>query len=147
MASKKRKPRDPRRERMESRQRQADADRRERLRSLFYILALTVAVGLLYYGSNAIYPYAFLVFYGLAIVLGFGYVIANYCFARNGVTADMLPPTMSLEERQAYIRERDERRESTKWMLYLLIPLLLVIGVDLLYLAWGERFVAFFKSL
>ena len=122
-------------------------ERRRRLRTLLFILAITVAVAILYYGSCQIFPYAFLVFYAAAILLGFGYVIANYCFSRNGVTPDMLPPTMTLEERRRYVEERDRRKEDTKWMLMLLIPLLLVIGLDILYLFWGERFINFFRSL
>ncbi len=122
-------------------------DRRKRLRTLLFILAITVAVALLYYGSCRLYPYAFLFFYGAAILLGFAYVLANYGFTRNGVTLDMLVPTMSLEERKQYLAQRDRRRESTAWMLMLLIPLLLVIGLDILYLFWGEYFINFFRSL
>jgi hypothetical protein len=114
---------------------------------MLFILAITVAMALLYYGICALFPYAFLAFYGAAIALGIGYVLANFCFSRNGVTPDMLPPTMPLEERRRYVEERDERKEKTKWMLMLLIPLLLVIGIDVLYLFWGETFINLFRSL
>ena len=122
-------------------------DRRKRLRTLLLILAITLATALIYYGACAVFAYAFLIFYAAAILLGVGYVIANYGFARNGVTPDMLPPTMPLEDRRRYVEERDRRKASTNWMLMLLIPLLLVIGFDVLYLYWGESFIKFFRSL
>lgn len=131
----------------ESRLDAASRARRVRLRKLLFLLAITVAVALLYYGVCAIHPYAFLGFYAAAILLGFGYVFANYAFVRNGVTPDMLPPSMSLEERRRYVEERDERKEKTKWMLMLLIPLLFVIGLDVLILFWGEPVINFFRSL
>jgi hypothetical protein len=132
---------------LESRLDAASRKRRERLRTLLLLLAITVALALLYYGVCSILPYAFLGFYAAAILLGLGYVFSNYCFVRNGVTPDMLPPTMPLEQRRRYVEERDERKRKTNWMLMLLIPLLLVIGLDILVLFWGEPVMKFFRSL
>lgn len=122
-------------------------ERRRRLRTLLLLFAITLAAALLYYGACRLYPYAFLFFYGAAILLGFAYVLANYGFARAGMTLDSFVPTIPLDERRKYIEERDRRRASTKWMLMLLIPLLLVIGMDVLYLFWGEYFMNFLRSL
>ena len=122
-------------------------ERKRRLRTMLYLIAATVGMALLYYSLNAIFAYAFLFFYGAAILLGFAYVLANRGFSRDGLSVDSLAPTIPLDERKRYLRERDSRRESTKWMLMLLIPLFLVIGMDILYLFWGEHFMNLFRSL
>ena len=147
MANRKRSYKNVERKAAESRLEASARERRQRLRTLLFILAITLAVAILYHLACRLHPYAFLLFYAAAIALGLGYVFSNYCFARNGVTPDMLPPTMPLEERLRYVEERDRRREKTKWMLLLLIPLLLVIGLDILVLFWGEPIVHFFGSL
>ncbi len=147
MADRKRTYKNAERRAVESRLDQAARDRRERLRTLLYLLAITVAIAILYYVSCNLYAYAFLGFYAAAILLGFGYVFSNYAFTRNGVTLDMLPPTMPLADKKKYLAERDNRKEKTKWMLMLLIPLLFVIGLDILILFWGEPVIKFFRSL
>ncbi len=123
-----------------------EAQRKGVLRILL-LLALTALTAFLYYFTNSFYPYAFLFFYGAAFLLGIGYILANRCFSRSGVTAADLPPTMSAEEKQTYLAERDLRKKQTAWMLYALIPLLLVIGFDFIYVLQGERIAAFFKKL
>ncbi len=116
---------------------------RKKLLVLFGIFLLT---GFLYYFTNGLFPYAFLFFYGVAILLGFGYVIANRCFSRNGVTYEDLPVTMTPDERNRYLLEREERKRATAWMLYLLIPLLFVIGIDFFILFIGEPLLAGIKG-
>ena len=54
---------------------------------------------------------------------------------------------MSEEEKRTYLAERDRRKRQSAPMLYALIPLLLVIGFDLIYVLQGERIAAFFQKL
>ena len=76
---------------------------------------------------------------GLAI----GYTLYNRGFSRRGVTADMLPDTMSAEQKCEFIADGERRMKKSKWMLTLLIPLLLTFTYDLL-----ELFVfGYFESL
>ena len=76
---------------------------------------------------------------GLAI----GYTLYNRGFSRRGVTADMLPDTMSAEQKCEFIADGELRMKKSKWMLTLLIPLLLTFTYDLL-----ELFVfSYFESL
>lgn len=76
---------------------------------------------------------------GLAI----GYTLYNRGFSRRGVTADMLPDTMSAEQKCEFIADGERRMKKSKWMLTLLIPLLLTFTYDLL-----ELFVfSYFESL
>ena len=114
---------------------------------ILLLLALLALTAFLYYFLSALYAYAFLFFYGVAALLGFGYVLANRCFSRHGVTMADLPPTMSQAEKETYLSERERRKRQTAWMLYGLIPLLLEIGFDVLYVLQGERIAAFFKKL
>lgn len=114
---------------------------------LVLLLALLALTAFLYYYTNSVFPYSFLFFYGAALLLGFGYVIANRCFSRSGVTASDLPPTMSDEQKRTYLDERETRRRHTAWMLYILIPLLLVIGFDVIYLLQGENIARLFRGL
>ena len=46
----------------------------------------------------------------------------------------MLPNTMTIEEKQAYLARARERMEKSKWVLTVLIPILLVFAVDMIYL-------------
>ena len=62
------------------------------------------------------------------------YIIYNRAFSRKGVTEDMLPPTWSAEQKRQYIDSGKERLEKSKWMLSVLIPLIVTIGVDAVYL-------------
>ena len=62
------------------------------------------------------------------------YIIYNRAFSRKGVTEDMLPPTWSIEKKREYIDSAKERLERSKWMLSVLIPLIVTIGVDAIYL-------------
>ena len=121
------------------------AERNRLLLRLFMLIAILALTAFLYYFTNSLFPYAFLFFYGAALLLGFGYVIANRCLSRSGATLSDLPPTMSDEEKRIYLDEREVRRRHTAWMLYLLIPLLLVIGFDVIYLLQGENIAKLFR--
>ncbi len=123
------------------------AEQRRALLRLLLLLAALAATAFLYYFTNSLFPYSFLIFYAAALLLGFGYVIANRCFSRSDVTASDLPPTMSAAEKQAYLDGRETRRRHTAWMLYILIPLLLVIGFDVIYLLQGENIAKLFRGL
>ena len=62
------------------------------------------------------------------------YLVYNRAFRRKGITPDMLPDTMSAEEKEEYIIDGKRRQASSKWMLAVIIPLLVTIGLDAIYL-------------
>lgn len=93
-------------------------------RILLLLLILAVTAGS-YYLACRRFAYAFLFYYGLAILLGFGYVIIN------NIPCD--------DEKRA------ERKENTKWILMILVPLLLVIGVDVIILFFSETYGSIFS--
>ena len=71
---------------------------------------------------------------GIPAALLVAYIIYNRGFVYKDVTADRLPATMSDEEKTATLEESRRRMERSKWMLTLLVPFLLVLLADALYL-------------
>ena len=50
----------------------------------------------------------------------------------RGVTAEMLPDTMTEKEKDDYIADTAEREKKSKWMMTFIVPLLLALLIDLL---------------
>ncbi len=75
----------------------------------------------------------FLVYFILGVVLLFGYVIYNRGFVLKGATPEMLDDSLSMEEKVARIEDAKQRMKASRWMLTLIIPLLVSIIVDFLY--------------
>ena len=71
-----------------------------------------------------------------AVFAGFliAYIAYNRAFSRKGVTADMLPDSWSEEKKSDYINDGIRRAERAKWMLSVIIPLLITIAADAIYL-------------
>lgn len=67
-----------------------------------------------------------------AAVLILVYVIYNRGFSLRGVTADMLPDTMTEKEKDDCIADAAEREKRSKWMMTFIIPILLALLIDLL---------------
>lgn len=62
----------------------------------------------------------------------FSYVIYNRGFSRMKLTPDMLPDSMSIDEKNAFIEEGKVRIERSKWMLTIIFPLLMTFILDIL---------------
>lgn len=67
-----------------------------------------------------------------ASVLILAYVIYNRGFSGRGVTAEMLPDTMTEKEKDDYIADTAEREKKSKWMMTFIVPMLLALLIDLL---------------
>ena len=83
----------------------------------------------IFIGQIVYYAY-WLVFAGFLI----GYIAYNRAFSRKNVTADMLPDSWSEEKKNEYINDGLRRAENSKWMLSVIIPLLVTIAADAIYL-------------
>ena len=75
----------------------------------------------------------------IAYLLIFGgfliaYVAYNRAFSRNGITEDMLPDSWDKEKKKEYIADAALRKERSKWMLAVIIPFLVPIAADALYM-------------
>ena len=69
-----------------------------------------------------------------ALTIGFCvvYILYNRGFSRMNVTPEMLPSSMSIEEKEAFIHDGKVRLEKSKWMLLIIFPLLMTFILDVL---------------
>ena len=88
----------------------------------------------------------FWIYYVLLAASAIAYFAYNRAFTREGITLFDLPDTMSAAEKEAFIRDRDERKKKSKWLLTIIFPLCLTVFFDIIYLFFGERIVSFFSS-
>ena len=59
-----------------------------------------------------------------------GYVIYNRGFSRSGITRDMLPDTMSEEQKDAFIEDAKRRSERSRWLLIIAFAFLFTFAFD-----------------
>ena len=62
------------------------------------------------------------------------FVIYNRAFTRRNLTVAMLPREWSKEQKEGYIADGKNRLERSKWMVSVIIPILVPIALDALYL-------------
>lgn len=80
---------------------------------------------------------------GAALLLFF--VIYNRGFSAKGVTPDMLPDTMSMEEKLAFIEDGKQRLKRSRIILIFLLPIIFTFAFDLLYLYFWPMLESAFK--
>ena len=103
---------------------------------MLLLLTNTTVLMVLYFWLPAKFNFFYLpmIYLGVGAALILYYVIYNRGFTAKNATPDMLPDTMTAEEKQAYLAEAKERLEKSKWVLTILIPIILVFAVDMIYL-------------
>ena len=112
---------------------QAEIDAKKRL--MLMLLANSILILTVYFILNRMQFWPiFFIYMGIAAVLVLIYVIYNRGFVYRGVTADMLPDTISYEEKQAILSDAAARMKRSRWMLTLIVPFLLAFMLDALYL-------------
>ena len=99
-----------------------------------HLLINSILLIVLYFAAAKIFPYIWAVYLAAGAGLGLYYVIYNKGFSGKGVTPDMLPSTMSLAEKEAFIEDSRKRLNNSRWVLTLLIPILLTFMLDMIYL-------------
>ena len=105
------------------------------IRRMLLLVAITVALATLYYILPAFgFLYAPHVYLAAGGGLALGYVIYNRGFNTRGKTVDMLPEHIPVEKRQQMIQDGARRFESSRWVLLILLPILLVFMIDIIYL-------------
>lgn len=62
------------------------------------------------------------------------YVAYNRGFTRKGITVDMLPDSWSYEKKYEYVEDAKRRQERSKWMLAVIIPFMITVLIDAVYL-------------
>ncbi len=111
----------------------------EAKKEMLCLLGLTLLFMLVYFGGNAVeVPMVGFIITGayMLALLGFAvaYIAYNYAFTRKNVTPDMLPETMSAEEKQAFIDKGAEHFSKSRWMIFIIFPLIITFMADVLYL-------------
>lgn len=74
------------------------------------------------------------IYIAAGVLLGFGFVIYNRGFSGKGVTPDMLPDTMTDKEKEAFLQDSKQRLDRSRWVLTVLIPIILSLALDMMYL-------------
>lgn len=88
----------------------------------------------LYFWIGRVFPYIMFVYLAAGAGLGLYYVIYNRGFVGRNATPDMLPDTMSLAEKEAFLADCKARNEKSKWVLTILIPIILTFIAEIIYL-------------
>ncbi len=115
---------------------------------LLILLILNTAVILIsYFILVNMFQYAFLFYYGALAILALTYVIYNRGFAADRVTPEMFPPDTSLVKIQEFFEKRDRRKQASKWMLTLIIPLVFTFLIDVIILFFGDAILSFWNQL
>ena len=86
-------------------------------------------------------------YFALTIIFSFSYIIYNRGFSRMSVTPEMLPASMSPEEKEEFIENGKVRLEKSKWMLLIIFPLLMTFIFDVVGIFLLEPIIEFANSI
>ncbi|MBQ7335075.1 MAG: hypothetical protein IJW92_01195 [Clostridia bacterium] len=101
---------------------------------MLLLLANTVILIFVYFfTANLGFPIHY-IYLTAAAGLAIYYVIYNRGFAGKGITPEMLPDTMSPEEKQEFIEDCRRRLKKSRWVLTILLPLIITFAIDIFYL-------------
>ena len=105
-------------------------------KKLTLLLFLNTLLALLVYFTCVSLHFAqiFFLYLGGVAVLLIVYVIYNRGFVLRGATPDMLSDEYSPDQKQAMLDEATRRMSDSRWMLILIIPLVLAMLLDVIYL-------------
>ncbi len=101
--------------------------------TMILLLAFNTAVvfGFYRYMLNFRYFEIVLISYmTILAVLVLTYVTYNKGFSRSGITAEMLPDSMTEEEKTAFIEDAECRRKKSKWMIAFIFPFVFTFAID-----------------
>lgn len=118
-----------------TRKKQSKPITKEAKRMAVLLVCNSVVALALYFGCIAAgFPQILFVYAGLAAALLIGYVIYNQGFVLRGVTPEMLDDQIPLEEREAMIARAAARYDDSRWIMTVIIPLVLAVLADALYI-------------
>lgn len=108
----------------------------DRKKLMLRLLLHSVILIVLYFwvAEKLQFPYIMFIYLAVGAVLGIYYLIYNRGFVGRNTTPDMLPDTMSLAEKEAFLADCRARNEKSKWVLTILIPIILTFLAEMVYL-------------
>ncbi len=103
---------------------------------LLCLIAVTMAVFCIYrfFIDKYYFNYVLTVYMIIAAVVIFSYVIYNRGFSRKGLTPDMLPDTMSDEEKKEFIEDGERRLVKSRPLLILIFAFAFTFVADIMEL-------------
>jgi len=105
-----------------------------KLHMLLLLINSVVLIALYFVLVHLGFDYILPIYCGIGAILGLSFVIYNRGFAGKGVTAEMLPDTMSYVEKCKFIEDSKTRLRKSRWMLTLIFPIILAIAIDMMIL-------------
>ncbi len=115
-----------------------------------YVLPLAInsvvfLVAYWFFVNQSFYNVVLWVYFALTLGFTSAYVIYNRAFVRKGVTPDMLPDSMTEEEKAEFIADGERRLKRSKWMLTIIFPLILTFFIDMFVLFIAEPLLSGFN--
>ncbi|MBO7310684.1 MAG: hypothetical protein J6U86_04755 [Clostridia bacterium] len=105
------------------------------LLKLFILIAVTLTVYVIYSVFVEMYFYPVMITYTvLASVSILTYVIYNRGFSRKGITPEMLPDTMSDEEKAEFIEDGNRRLKRSRPLLVISFAFIFTFAMDIFIL-------------
>ena len=92
-----------------------------------------------YISEKLHFNYILFIYLGIGLVLGVGYLIYNRGFVGKDATPDMLPDTMTVDEKQHFLEDCKARLRNSRWVLVFLIPILVTVMADVIYLFYLQE--------
>ena len=126
----------------------------EKKRLVISIVINSALLAFIYFGANYGFPDPALWFISAIVSVGYWvafavflliFIIYNRAFTRRNLTVDMLPIEWTREKREEYIASGKRRLERSKWMVSVIIPLLVPIALDYLYIFTLPIFTSMFQ--
>ncbi|MBE6548379.1 MAG: hypothetical protein E7667_05850 [Ruminococcaceae bacterium] len=108
-------------------------------KEMLRIIGYTLLAMFVYFGASAVpipaVGYAVVGIYMTALaVFAVVYICYNYAFTRKDVTVDMLPDDWSEEQKLEYVEKPKQHFAKSRWMIFVIFPLIITFIADVLYL-------------
>lgn len=121
-------------------------------KEMLLIVALSLIFMFIYFAAGEIpvpaISFTVMGIYMLALaVFSVVYIAYNYAFTRRDLTPDMLPDDWSEEKKQEFIQKGKDRAVRSRWMIFVIFPLVVTFIADVLYLfVWTGMLEKFFTK-
>lgn len=102
-------------------------------RALILFVSTAFAMGLYFFLMNiySLWKFVVIAYVAVASVLIIAYFIINRAFTGSGVTYEMLPDTMTHDEKEEYLADVAEREKRSRPLLLVIFPVIITLLVDL----------------
>ena len=101
-------------------------------RALMLAMSTVCAMGFYFFlSSTSLWKVAVIIYVAVASVLIVAYFIVNRAFTGSGVTYEMLPDTMTHNEKEEYLADVADRERRSRPMLMVIFPVIVTLLIDL----------------